>query len=321
MALSAWASQVVGTWTSGSPRANSAAAVPARSPIVPPPTAISGSSRSTRCAASHSRIRSRRADPLRPLAGRRPSGTHGREARDEVRRGVIRRRSTTATPSRRERAEPGRPPSRRAPSSGPIGWWRSTSASNRRRPRERRDGARSSSSATRFGRAGWRRAGGPPRGRTAHARPARPPARSAPYGWRVGRAHASSAGGRLRSLAGGDVQPGDGAVVPERPSVQRVDDRAAAGRDDRSGHRAGLERRPSPPRRGTAGSPCDGCSRRTGIRCGALDQLVGVDERAAEPLGDEPPTVDLPLPGMPTSTMPVSHVRHRSRARRRAPRA
>ena len=47
IAESAWASHVVGTFTSGTPRRCSAAARPPRSPTVPPPTTTSGSERSS----------------------------------------------------------------------------------------------------------------------------------------------------------------------------------------------------------------------------------------------------------------------------------
>ena len=74
-------------------------------------------------------------------------------------------------------------------------------------------------------------------------------------------------------------------MVPERPSVQWVDDRASAGSDDRSGLSAGLG----------DGRLLGLAERRLAMRAQivghgravkALEDRIGVDERAVEPLGD-----------------------------------
>jgi hypothetical protein len=54
IALSTWASSVVGTWTTGTPRRNVAAANPATSPTTPPPTAMMVLARSARARISAS---------------------------------------------------------------------------------------------------------------------------------------------------------------------------------------------------------------------------------------------------------------------------
>ena len=62
--LSTWASSVVGICTKPTPRRRMAAAKPARSPITPPPKAITRSSRATFSAISHSTACSSAPQPL-----------------------------------------------------------------------------------------------------------------------------------------------------------------------------------------------------------------------------------------------------------------
>ena len=88
IALSAWASRVVGTWMTGQPRLNRMAASPARSPTEPPPSATIGVSRLALRAA---RSPSRRWRTSQSLAAS-PSGTRIGSAR--------RARSATGSPWR-----------------------------------------------------------------------------------------------------------------------------------------------------------------------------------------------------------------------------
>ena len=227
------------------------------------------------------------------------------------------RRSTTASPRGASAPKSRSTPITTRPWSGPIGWWRRTSASNRRRPVE---GARRrpSSSARRFG----SRRGVQPDVSRAVERCTLRQHRRQPRGvvrlerWTSDRIALEAADQGL----GRRVEPGDDPVVPERPSVQWVDDRASAGSDHRSGLSAGLG----------DGRRLGLAERRLAVRAqivghgravNALEDRIGVDERAVEPLGDLATDGRLAASRHADQHDARSRLRHRSRAPRRAHRA
>ena len=108
-----------------------------------------------------------------------------------------------------------------------------------------------------------------------------PPTRSAPYGWQGRPRRRRRRRGASSSSAGVDVEPDDRAVIPERPAVQRIDDRAAAGRDDRARHRAGLAHRTAPRARGRRPRRGARCTRAPASRCAARRARRG--RRTARP--------------------------------------
>ncbi len=107
IAESTIASRVVGTWTSATPRSQTEAAKPARSPTVPPPTATTVPSRPTRFASSPA---SSDSSPLIVLAPSPPAiASVGRVSSGS--RGTARSAIATAVPDRK----PPNPPSAPAP--------------------------------------------------------------------------------------------------------------------------------------------------------------------------------------------------------------
>ena len=318
MAASDWASQVVGTSMSGTPRRYSAAAVPTRSPVVPPPTAIQASPRSARmpAAASSSRSTELIRLPRSPavMASRRSPGSAAMSpgsasaARSSA--------TTTGTPVDRRSmsgssvaASRSRPYTMRA-SRGPIGWSRRVRASNSRRATGGAHPGRP--------RWSWPRSARCPPTPPGRRRPRRT-ARARPAGARVPRsgrrrpavgAHRNAAAGCEASI--GRIEPDHGPGIPQRPAAQRVDDRAATRRDDgarhrhRAGHLGGLHL----PEPRLAVALDDARGRATGPR---RDLGVDVHERPGERLRDQ--LADAALAGR-GQTHEHDRVRHRRRPRR-----
>ena len=76
--------------------------------------------------------------------------------------------------------------------------------------------------------------------------------------------------------------------MPERPPVQRIEDRPAAGRDDGTGCGAGLEPRPSTPRRERPARRGGGCSRRSALRAAPRTASSVSTKGRPQPLGHQP---------------------------------
>ena len=303
-------SQVVGSAMRGTPRRYSAAAVPTRSPVVPPPSADPGvAALGTHGARGDSRS-APRPQPLVALASARSEPAQPGQRREQLRKGRAAPRvgdddgcaSVPRPSTRRDRRQGrGRGDARLAGTHGVVA---ADSRIEQRRARPplvpaaawmtasttRSTGVPASIGCPRRGSSAWRvRAQSRERAR-----------RRRPRAWGAASSWSCQA---LEELVVRRSSHTTRPAVPERPPVQRVDDGAAAGGDDRTvdgdgrAHRLGLERPEGrlasfSDDRGRADRPCRARLPRRGR---------GTAARAA-PRRREP-TVVLPLPGMPTSTI------------------
>ena len=309
--LSSWATSVVGTWMSGIPRRYVAARKPAASPSAPPPTATSGS---------------RALDPQpgqlagRALDDRQPLGRLAlrHEAELERQPGALERggdRRADRAPCARlrdddrpRRAEPPElldeePPRDALAEDDP--------ADGRRRRQEGRAGSDRSADdcVDRLDDRAHRgepvdpvagRVEALPRGHERADRPER--IGSGDERPRV-RAVAEALGERL----GRPVEPDDRPAAVQPPAVARVDDRAAAGRDDpaRPRARGSAARAPRPrpaPGPGSRPRPRARRSRRRAGRRRSRSSRRGRRTTAPWRAVSRRPTALLPLPGSPTRT-------------------